>query len=208
MKLRLASVLLTLATPGLALAAGAAAAPAVTAAAALGKPAPDFSLTDTEGKTVKLSDFHGKTVVLEWFNPGCPFVKYAHGKGPLEAQGNAATDKGVVWLGINSGAPGKQGAGAEQSAAGRKTFAMNYPVLVDESGSVGKLYGARSTPHMFVIDGAGNLVYRGAIDNAPMGEADGAPVNYVEAALADLAAGKAVAKAETKSYGCSVKYAD
>lgn len=177
--------------------------------AELGQPAPDFTLSDLSGKAVHMRDLKGKRVVLEWFNPDCPFVKYAHGKGPLKDQGARAGKAGVTWIAINSGAPGKQGAGRERNQAAVKEYAMPYPVLLDEGGQVGKLYGAKATPHMYVIDEKGVLVYRGAIDNAPLGEAQGAPadyVNYVDAALGDLKAGRPVKTAETKAYGCGVKY--
>lgn len=182
------------------------------AGAELGKPAPDFTLKDTDGKTVSLASFKGKTVVLEWFNPECPYVKASHGKGSLVDTAKRQQKKGIVWLSINSGAPGKQGAGAEKSKAGAKSFNMDNPVLLDEAGTVGKAYGATNTPHLFVIDGRGNVVYRGAIDNSPDGEGQspsgGKLVNYVEAALEDLAANRAVKTPDTKAYGCSVKYAN
>ena len=183
---------------------------AVASAAELGAPAPDFTLKDLDGKDVKLSSFKGKTVVLEWFNPECPFVKASHTKGSLKDFAKRATKQGVVWLAINSGAPGKQGHGVEKSRAGVKAFGLEHPVLLDESGAVGHAYGATNTPHLFVIDAKGVLVYRGAIDNSPDGEGespkDGKLVNYVEAALDDLAAGRAVKTPDTKAYGCSVKY--
>jgi peroxiredoxin len=189
---------------------GAAAAGAATHAE-IGKPAPDFTLKDLDGKEVRLSSFKGKTVVLEWFNPGCPFVKAAHSKGSLKDAARRQTKAGVVWLAVNSGAPGKQGAGVEANRDGAKGFAMDHPVLLDESGAVGKTYGATNTPHMMVIDEKGTLVYRGAIDNSPDGEGEsptgGKLVSYVDAALADLSAGRPVATAETKAYGCGVKYA-
>ncbi len=176
---------------------------------AIGAPAPDFTLEGIDGKTVKLSDYKGKTVVLEWFNPGCPFVKFAHGKGPLKELGNKASSSGIVWLAINSSGPGKEGNGKQMNVQVAKEFGMTYPVLLDESGSVGRSYDARTTPHMFVIDAKGNLVYKGGLDNAPFGEvAEGGKVTpYVEDALEALAAGKPVTPSETKSYGCSVKYA-
>ena len=185
-------------------------APTAENKAEVGKPAPDFALKDLEGKEVRLSSFKGKTVVLEWFNPGCPFVKAAHTKGSLKDAARRNRAKGVVWLAINSGAAGKQGAGAEANREGVKTFGMENPVLLDEAGTVGKTYGATSTPHMMVIDDKGTLVYRGAIDNSPDGEGESAPggklVSYVDSALNDLAAGKPVATTETKAYGCGVKY--
>ncbi|MCY2959454.1 MAG: thioredoxin family protein [Planctomycetota bacterium] len=182
--------------------------PVAEVKAALGKPAPDFELKDLDGKAVKLSDYKGKTVVLEWFNPECPFVVRAHGEGSLKDQATRVTKDGVVWLSINSGASGKQGAGLEENRKAKAAWKMANPILIDPKGDVGRRYEAKTTPHMYVIDAKGNLAYRGAIDNAPNGKPeDGAAlVNYVDAALADLKAGKPVAKPETKSYGCSVKY--
>lgn len=198
--------------PPLALALSLALLPAVAGAdgAAVGAPAPDFTLPDTEGKSVSLGAFKGRVVVLEWFNPECPFVRAAHSKGALVSMAKRLSGKGVVWLAINSGAPGKQGAGVDKSRDGRKAFALDHPVLLDEAGTVGRAYGATNTPHMFVIDPAGKLVYRGAIDNSPDGEGQspegGKLVNYVDAALDDLKAGRAVRTPQTKAYGCSVKY--
>ncbi len=177
---------------------------------AIGRPAPDFTLKAYDGTTVHLSDLRGKTVVLEWFNPECPFVKASHTKGSLKGTAKKHTDAGVVWLGINSAAAGKQGFGVDKVNAGKKAFGLDHPVLADESGEVGRLYGATNTPHMFVIDAKGTLVYRGAIDNSPDGEGESPTsaklINYVDAALADLAAGRPVATAETRAYGCGVKY--
>lgn len=143
------------------------------ATATLGEAAPAFSLPDLDGKTVSLADFIGKTIVLEWFNPDCPFVKYAHGEGPLAGLAAEQTKAGVVWIAINSGAPGKQGAGAERNREAAKEWTMEHPILLDEDGKVGHAYGATSTPHMFVIDPAGKLVYAGGLDNAPLGRVDG-----------------------------------
>jgi hypothetical protein len=162
---------------------------------------------------VHLADSKGKVVVLEWFNPGCPFVKKAHTKGSLLGTAKRITDKdkGVVWLAINSAAAGKEGYGQEKNADAKRTYAMDYPILMDESGDVGHAYGATNTPHMFVIDKNGTLIYRGAIDNSPDAEGEsptgGKLVNYVDATLADLAAGRPVATPSTQAYGCSVKYA-
>ncbi len=182
-------------------------APAAAPAARVGAPAPDFTLTDLTGKPLSLGQFKGKTVVLEWFNPECPFVVYAHGQGgPLASQPARAKAAGVVWLAVNSGAPGKQGHGLPRNAEAVKTYGIDYPVLLDESGAVGHAYGATTTPNVFVVDPKGTLVYAGALDNAPLGKPDGAPVNYVDAALADLAAGRPVKTATTKPYGCGVKY--
>lgn len=182
------------------------------AGAELGKPAPDFTLKDLDGNDVKLSSFKGKTVVLEWFNPECPFVKNAHTKGSLIDTAKRAQKNGVVWLAINSGAPGKQGTGVAKNKDSAKTWGLAHPILLDETGVTGKAYGATNTPNLFVIDAKGDLVYRGAIDNSRDGEGQspegGKLVNYVDAVLADLAAKRAVATPDTKPYGCGVKYAN
>ncbi|HEY0476857.1 MAG TPA: thioredoxin family protein [Kofleriaceae bacterium] len=176
----------------------------------IGKPAPDFALKDLSGKEVKLSSLKGKVVVLEWFNPGCPFVKRSHTVGSLVDTAKRRTKDGVVWLAINSGAAGKQGNDMAMNAEAAKAWSMPNPILRDETGAVGKSYGATNTPNMFVIDKAGTVVYAGAIDNSPDGEGKspqgGKLVNYVDAALDDVAAGRAVKTAVTKPYGCSVKY--
>ncbi|PTD21144.1 thioredoxin family protein [Sphingomonas fennica] len=188
------------------------AAPAfATATATVGQPAPDFIAADANGKPVKLSGFRGKTVVLEWNNPGCPFVQKHYDSGNMQKTQAAAKAQGVVWLTINSGAPGKQGymTGAEAQAFEKKEKAEATAYLLDPKGIVGKLYDAKTTPHMYVIDPAGTLVYAGAIDDKPT--ADQADIttarNHVLAALADVKAGKPVAVATSKPYGCSVKYA-
>lgn len=185
-------------------------APTTLEAAKLGAPAPDFELPDLDGKLIKLSSFRGKTVVLEWFNPGCPFVKASHTKGSLVDTASRLGKTGVVWLAINSGAKGKQGHGVEANREAKQSFNLDHPILLDESGVVGRAYAAAHTPHMYVIDAKGVLVYRGAIDNSPDGEgespAGGKLVNHVEAAVAEAAAGKPVTIAETEAYGCSVKY--
>jgi hypothetical protein len=145
---------------------------------------------------------------LEWFNPGCPFVRYSHGEGPLKDMARKQAANGVVWLAINSGAAGKQGAGDDVNRQARQEWSMEYPILIDADGKVGKAYEAKATPHMYVIDPNGSLVYRGALDNAPLGKVPSeGQVNYVQNALASVAAGKPVEVAETKAYGCSVKYA-
>jgi hypothetical protein len=176
----------------------------------VGQSAPGFSLRDLDGKVVKLSDYTGHIVVLEWFNPGCPFVKASHTRGTLVQEPAREIQKGVVWLAINSAAPGKQGYGIDASRAGTKELAMSYPVLLDESGEVGHAYGATNTPGMIVIDKQGHLAYRGAIDNSPDGEGqspEGGPLmDYVASAIDDVAAGRPVQHPETKQYGCSVKY--
>ena len=188
-----------------------AAAPPVLAAD-IGLPAPEFALKDLDGKVHKLSDYRGKTVVLEWFNPGCPYVVTAHTKGSLVDLAQKQSKDGVVWLAVNSGAPGKQGHGVETNRAAAKAWSMAYPILVDESGSVGKAYGATNTPHMFVVSKDGKLVYKGAIDNSPDAERGspqgGVLVEYVSATVEDLAAGRPVRTAQTRAYGCAVKYAN
>lgn len=190
------------------------AAPALAAAAAaeVGKPAPDFVLTDLDGKVHRLSEHRGQVVVLEWFNPGCPYVVNAHTRGSLVDAGSRAAAAGVVWLAVNSAAPGKQGSGAEVNREAARRWSVAYPILLDETGATGKAYGATNTPHLFVIARDGTLVYKGAVDNSPDGERaspkGGTLVEYVPAALEDLQAGRPVRTPETKAYGCSVKYAN
>ena len=180
------------------------AAPAHADGVTVGAQAPDFTLSDTEGKAVKLSDQKGKTVVLEWFNPGCPYVKASHTKGSLVGTAKRITDKGVVWLAINSGAPGKEGSGLDRNRDARKAFGLDHPVLLDEAGTVGKAYGATNTPHCFVIGKDGKLAYQGAIDNGKFGK--NGDKNYVKQAVEQLLKGETVTEPETKAYGCSVKY--
>ncbi|MCH2104065.1 MAG: redoxin domain-containing protein [Planctomycetes bacterium] len=175
------------------------------AEATVGSLAPNFELKDLEGNVHKLSDYRGKTIVLEWFNPGCPFVVKAHEDGPLKEMPGAGED--VVWLAINSGAPGKQGASPEQNAKSTADWGMSYPLLMDPEGTVGKSYKAKTTPHMYVIDEDFVLRYAGALDNAPMGNTSGDYSNYVQGAI------EAIAKGETcpepvKPWGCGVKYAN
>jgi peroxiredoxin len=178
--------------------------------AELGRPAPDFTLRDLEGHEVRLADFRGKTVVLEWFNPDCPFVNKSHTKGSLKGIAARRMGQGVAWLGIDSSAPGKQGYDPVAIRNGVARLEIAYPILRDETGAVGRTYGATNTPHMFVVDAAGTLVYQGAIDNSPDAEGEspqGGPlINYVDAALDDLAAGRPVRFPRTKAYGCGVKY--
>lgn len=175
--------------------------------AELGEMAPDFTLMDLDGNEVSLSDYKGKTVVLEWFNPQCPFVVYAYEDGPLGDMAARYIDQGVVWLVINSGAPGMQGAGIDINQNARDSWNMKADILLDETGEVGRMYKAKTTPHMFIIDEDGMLVYQGALDNAPRGSVQGSYMNYVDAALSQIADGRPVTENDTKSYGCSVKYA-
>jgi peroxiredoxin len=193
----------------LAMTLAAVAAPAF-AAAIVGQPAPDFSAKAADGRTVRLADYRGKTVVLEWNNPGCPFVK-KHYQGNMQKTQAAARGQGVVWLSVNSGAPGQQGYMTPAQATGfvKSSKASPTAYLLDPEGRVGKLYGARTTPHMFVISPTGRLAYAGGIDDVPSADvADLATANnMVLAALADVKAGRPVAKPEVRAYGCSVKYA-
>jgi len=194
---------------------GALLAPAVgpaAAAPAVGRPAPAFSAKDTRGTTRSLAEFRGKRVVLEWHNQGCPFVAKHYDSGNMQKLQRQLTADGAVWLTVISSAPGKQGhvtaAAADEYVAEKK--AAPTAVLLDEDGSVGKAYGAKTTPHMFLIDEKGVLVYAGAIDDKPTvdrADVDGAK-NYVLAAYEDVKAGKPVGLASTAPYGCSVKYGD
>lgn len=182
------------------------------AEAQVGQPAPDFSLTGGDGKTHSLSDYKGKTVVLEWTNPGCPFVKKWYAKGDMQKLQKDATAKGVVWLRINSGAPGKQGAQtpAEAAAYDKEQKVAATATLLDPDGKAGHLYKAQTTPHLFVVDPKGTLAYAGAIDSIRSVDAADIPKaeNYVVKALGEIAAGKPVSTPKTQAYGCSVKYAD
>jgi peroxiredoxin len=173
------------------------------AKAALGEVAPDFVLKDLDGKEHKLSSYRGKIVVLEWFSPGCPYCQYGYGDGPLKDMPENYMSKGMVWLTINSSAPGRDDSAPQENREFVEKHKMEAPLLFDPTGAVGRSFGAKSTPHLFVIDEKGVLVYKGALDNAPAGKVDGggAMVNYVDAAIADMKSGKPIQKAETKSYG-------
>jgi peroxiredoxin len=167
----------------------------------------DFTLTDTEGKEHRLSQYTaaGKTVVLEWFNPDCPFVVRHHKQTDSMAKTYAfAKEKDVVWLAVNSGAAGKQGNGLERNKKAREEYKIAYPVLLDEEGTVGKMFGAKTTPHMFVIGKDAKVAYMGAIDDDPSEKLG--KTNYVAKALDELLAGTNVSTPETKAYGCGVKY--
>lgn len=176
-----------------------------------GAPAGNFRLMSAEGRPVQLSDYKGRMIVLEWNNPGCPFVQKHYASGNMQRTQQQAKAAGAVWLTVNSGAPGKQG---HMTAPEAKAFvaaqkAQPTAYLLDPQGSVGQGYGAKTTPHMYVIAPSGRLVYQGAIDDKPT--ADRADIagarNHVLAALAEVKAGKPVSVAETRPYGCSVKYA-
>jgi len=187
------------------------AATAALATATVGQPAPAFTATDTSGKTVSLADFKGKHVVLEWVNPGCPFVVKHYSSANMQGTQKEATAKGVVWLAVSSTAPDasdyRKPADLAKWMQGQKAAAT--ATLMDDDGKVGKAYGARTTPHMYIVDPAGTLVYAGGIDNKPSSNVADIPTstNYVKAALAETLAGKPVSQASTRPYGCSVKYA-
>lgn len=185
---------------------------AVHAQVEVGAPAPNFTLKDCTGKERSLADFKGKTLVLEWTNPGCPFVKKHYGSGNMQKLQKDATAKGVVWLTICSSAPGKQGnmTPADVEKRCKEIDAAATAYLLDEDGKVGKLYGAKRTPEMYVINKEGILIYHGAIDDkkSPDPTDIASAKNYVDAALKETLAGKPVSTPKTEAYGCSVKYAD
>ena len=176
----------------------------------VGKPAPDFSGLDSNGKSVKLSDYRGKTVVLEWTNDGCPYVKKHYSSNTMQALQKDAAEKGIVWLTIISSAPGTQGyvTGDEANQLTQIRGAAPTAVILDPEGEIGHLYDARTTPHMFIVNGEGALVYLGGIDDKATTEVEDIKTarNYVRAALDDLAAGAPIENAVTRPYGCSVKY--
>lgn len=178
-------------------------------APAVGSAAPDFELNSVDGKPFKLSDYRGKVVVLEWTNPGCPFVVRHYRDGLMPALQKECADKGVVWLTINSTNPGHQNYQAPDVLKATYTdwkgaFAA---LLMDPDGKAGKAFGAKTTPHMFVLDKEGKLAYDGAIDDDPQGKKENR-INYVRLALDSLTKGEPVATSATKPYGCSVKYAE
>ena len=182
----------------------------VVAAATVGQPAPAFSALDTAGKPVSLADFKGRHVVLEWVNPGCPFVQKHYGSANMQGTQKEAAAKGVVWLAINSTAvdAADYKAPAELAAWMQQQKAAASATLMDADGKVGRAYGARTTPQMVLIDPAGKVIYTGAIDSKPTANpADIAgATNHVKQALAEALAGKPVSVASTRPYGCSVKY--
>jgi peroxiredoxin len=173
-----------------------------------GSIAPDFTLPDLTGKTYKLSELtrSGKTVVLMWFNPDCPYVvKHFTNASTFNDIVKNYAEKNVVLLAINSGAPGKQGAGLERNKKAADDWKINFPILLDESGNVGRAYSAKRTPEMFVINKDGYIAYHGAIDDDAGTEKIG-KTNYVTKALDSLLAGKEVETKTSKPYGCTVKY--
>lgn len=180
------------------------------AAPEIGKPAPAFTGTDSNGKTQKHEDYKGKIVVLEWTNPNCPFVKKQYGAHNMQNLQKEYTAKDVVWLSINSGAEGNEGFQTAEDANKYMKDQGATPTarILDPKGEIGHLYGAKTTPHMFVIDKDGNLAYEGAIDDNDSPDPAVIPTskNYVKAALDSLIEGKPVETAQTKPYGCGVKY--
>jgi len=184
----------------------------VAAQAVVGHAAPAFTLSDGAGQSHSLADYKGRLVVLEWFNPGCPFVGKHYGSGHMQQLQKEWTGKGVVWLTIDSSAPGKQGYldGAGAQALAKERGLSSTALLLDPQGKVGRAYAARTTPHMFVITKDGTVAYAGGIDDKPSTEpADLAGAkNFVADALGELQAGKAVTVSSSQPYGCSVKYGD
>ncbi|MEN9630654.1 MAG: hypothetical protein RJA10_3882 [Pseudomonadota bacterium] len=180
------------------------------APATVGQPAPAFTATDVSGKPVSLADFKGRHVVLEWVNPGCPYVQKHYGSSNMQATQKAATDQGVVWLAISTTARDHADykAPADLAAWMKSGKAAATATLMDADGTIGRAYGARTTPHMYIVNPAGTLVYAGAIDSKASSNPADIPgaTNHVKQALADSLAGKPVSVANTRPYGCSVKY--
>lgn len=179
-------------------------------AASVGQPAPDFGLTDLDGHVRRLSDYRGRTVVLEWTNPECPIVGKHYRSGNMPSLQKSATADGVVWLAINSGHPGSYGDYDPARVRGwlGSTGAAPTAYMRDPDGQVGRLYGAKATPNMFVISADGTLVYAGAIDSIPSADPSdiARATNYVRAALDSLRQGRPVAVASSRPYGCAIKY--
>lgn len=184
--------------------------PGALHAAKVGDAAPAFSAVDSNGKAVSLAQFKGKYVVLEWHNHGCPYVKKHYGSGNLPRLQKEWTGKGVIWLAVVSSAPGKEGHvdGPTANANMKQAGAAPTAVLLDPKGELGKLYGAKTTPHMFIVNPQGTLIYGGAIDDKPSTDAGDIATakNYVTQALTEAMANKPVSVPTTPPYGCSVKY--
>ena len=182
----------------------------VSAAVSLNETAPEFTLTDTSGKVHSLADFKGKIVVLEWTNHECPFVKKHYGAGNMQALQKEFTDKGVIWLSIVSSAEGKQGFVKPEEGQHilEQQHAAPTAKLLDTEGKVGRLYEAKTTPHLFIINAEAKVVYMGAIDSIASAEKNDIPAatNYVRKALNELLAGIPITTPITKPYGCSIKY--
>jgi peroxiredoxin len=188
----------------------ASAASLAAAAATVGQPAPPFTALDTAGKTVNLADFKGRHVVLEWVNPECPYVQKHYGSANMQGTQKDASAKGVVWLAVNSTARDhgdyKTPAAMAQWMQAQKAAAN--ATLMDSEGKLGRAYGARTTPHLYIVDPRGTLVYAGGIDNKPSSNPADIPgaTNHVKVALGEALAGRAVSQPTTRAYGCSVKY--
>ena len=176
----------------------------------IGEPAPDFTLSDSNGKSQTLSAYRGKYVVLEWTNNECPFVKKHYGSGNMQSQQRELTGQGVVWLSVISSAPGKQGFvdGATANELTKSRAASPTAVLLDPTGKVGRQYEAKTTPHLFVVAPDGKLIYMGGIDSIASSDASdiAAATPYVKVALREAMSGKPVTNPSTRPYGCSVKY--
>jgi len=172
--------------------------------AIIGAPAPSFTLEDQTGKKVSLSDFAGKIVVLEWLNQDCPFVQRHYRAKTMLRLAETYKSQGVVWLAINT----TRYMDKETNKKWISDHQLFYPILDDHLGQVGRLYGAKTTPHMYIIDKSGKLVYQGGIDDDPSGSKRENAVNYVEKALDEILDGKPVSVSQTKPYGCTVKYVD
>lgn len=184
--------------------------PLAHATAQIGKPAPDFSVMGSDARTHTLSEYQGKIVILEWLNHGCPYVRKHYDTGNMQALQKETTAKDVIWLSVISSAPGQQGySTAEKANADAQTNgARPTVILLDDNGAVGRLYEAKTTPHMFVINAAGALVYKGAIDDKPTFAHDtvAGAKNYVRQAIGEIKEGKPVSEPLTTPYGCGVKY--
>jgi peroxiredoxin len=185
---------------------------AAVAAPQVGQPAPDFTATDSQGASHSLSQMRGKVVVLEWTNADCPYTRKHYTSGNMQSIQTLARENGVIWLSVISSAPGKQGyvTAQEENAYLKEMNAAPTAVLLDPTGALGHLYDAKTTPHMFVINPQGILIYNGAIDDHPTSDASDIPhsQNYLSLALEEALAGKPVAVATSRPYGCSVKYAN
>ena len=178
----------------------------VAVKAVVGEAAPPFTATDASGKAVNLADFKGKTVVLEWTNPGCPFVRKHYDSGNMPATQGKALAKDVAWVTIQTSGASDALSDLTQWQGAMKSAPTTS--VIDADGSIGRTYGARTTPHMYIVDAAGKLVYAGAIDSVPSADAEdiAGATNYVNQALDETLAGKPISKAVTEPYGCSVKY--
>jgi len=178
----------------------------------VGEPAPDFTSVDSNGKSQRLSDYKGKYVVLEWHNQGCPYTKKHYESGNMQRLQKEWTARGVIWLTVISSAPGTQGfvTPSQENDYLKQVGAAPTAVLMDPGGSLGHLYSAKTTPHMYIIDPSGTLIYQGAIDDHPTSDSGDIKnsKNYVTAALSEAMAGKPVTDAATRPYGCSGKYKD